>query len=169
MNIILNIKTSFIILVIFLSSGCGRPNIKQQKVELDLTISIHQDTFSIKAPIQCTFRLSNQSDISIGIKNGLNLGFLDDSDSNLNLLIEKNGTSIITAKDIHYAFIKSDSITFIKKGAFLERSFDISPFYPLKESGNYSIQAQFLDTFFVKNTAYNLLDIKSNHKKVFVQ
>ena len=74
MNMSLSTKTSFIVwgAVLLFLSACGALNMKQHKTELELSLSINQDTFSLGDPIQCTFRLSNQSNIPIGIKNGLN-------------------------------------------------------------------------------------------------
>lgn len=56
-----------------------------------------------------------------------------------------------------------------EKGAFLERTFDIYPFYPLKEIGNYSIQAQFIDKVFIDQTEQHTLEINSNSKTITIQ
>ena len=87
----------------------------------------------------------------------------------MNLLITKNKTSILTPKEIHYTLIKSDSIVLLEKGAFLERNFDIYPFYPLKETGNYSIQAQFIDKVFIDQTEQHTLETNSNSKTITIQ
>ncbi len=163
----MSIKSSLIIAAILFIFSCKSPLKLTNKLKLVLTSS--QDSFSVLEPAFANFKLVNNSNKKIGIRGGLSLGFEEDSDCNIHLLFKKNGKPIDLPKEVHYSFIKNDSIIFINKGEHWETSFDMTTFYPFnKEKGLYSVEAYFSDTIFIE-TMKRKFATKSKAKAILIK
>lgn len=168
MNIAKNIKNRFFIVILLSFFSCQSSlNFKNK---LDFKINISKDNFSTDEPVILQLEITNKSNKIIGLKGDLNLGFRDDSNSNVYLLVQKDNKPIYIEKKIHYSYIKSDSILFIGKEESWKRVLDITPFYPFNlNRGTYQIQAYFLDTVMYKsNNLKFMTKIKSNIKTISI-